>query len=121
MAIGISFPFRIEDGELPAASDAEESVADSIKSILNTRVGERVMRPDFGSKVWDIVFENIDALSLARVKDEVRRALTLNEPRIRVLSVSASPAESGRGGSITVDITYRLAGQVQTTSTEVGG
>lgn len=121
-ATGISFPLRIESGEI-VVSDTELSVSDSIRAIIDTRPGERVMRPDFGSKCWDFVHENVNVVSMARLRDEARRALTTQEPRIRVLAVTVKKlADSEAGGSgLVVDVTYRLSGQVATESVEISG
>lgn len=53
---GFGFPLKIQDGCLEIVSGSEK-IKQSIYVILMTRQGERPMRPDFGSRLWEYVFE----------------------------------------------------------------
>src|SRR5215470_8322240 len=68
-------------------SEYEESVRQSVWIILGTSKGERVMRPDFGCGIYDLVFEVNSAATAGRVAQEVQDALLYFEPRIDVLDV----------------------------------
>jgi len=116
-------PFRASEGRIPAGSDTDESVRASIERIIHTRLGERPMRPGVGSRTWDFAFENVGATTVARIRAEVRRSISTQEPRVRVLAVSVTsyddlPDSPGKSG-YRIDVTYRLSGQVQTMSTEL--
>ena len=53
---GFPFPFRLgEQGLTPISG--EEKIRQSIYIILMTRQGERPLRPEFGSRIWEYVFE----------------------------------------------------------------
>ena len=77
----------------------------AIRCILETRVGERVMRPEFGSRIWDYMFEPITARTLGLVEQAAREALARWEPRITLESVDASPGPEE--GLILIDVAYR--------------
>jgi phage baseplate assembly protein W len=68
-------------------SEGEENIQQAIWIILATAPGERVMRPDFGCGIHDLVFEVNSSATIGSIIEEVRRALILWEPRIEVLSV----------------------------------
>jgi len=75
-------------GEIAEASD-EALIQQSIWLILSTAPGERVMRPDFGCGIHNLVFAVPGPSTLGEVAREVTRALTLWEPRIDLRRVEA--------------------------------
>ncbi|MGY1455167.1 GPW/gp25 family protein [Streptomyces sp. SS8] len=52
----IAFPFRVDRRGRTAQAAYEEHVRDLIEQLLFTSPGERVMRPDFGCGLLDLVF-----------------------------------------------------------------
>ncbi len=88
-------------------SEYEVDIRQSIRIILGTSRGERVMRPDFGCGIHELVFEVIDVATLTRVETEVRDALGKYEARIDVLSVRADPLEA-TDGRLLVELEYRV-------------
>jgi len=85
--VGIAFPFQKGTTSFPMQRTDADVVEDNIIRILQTRRGERPMRPGTGAAIWDFIFENTGALLNARVDHEVRSALAAGEPRATVLSV----------------------------------
>lgn len=104
---GWKFPLRIDGLGNIAFSHGEEDVREAIWVILSTARGERVMRPDFGCGIHDLVFAPINTGTLAIVEANVREALTLFEPRIDVLTVNAS-AKEAEHGRLLISIDYRI-------------
>jgi phage baseplate assembly protein W len=95
-----------EDGRLRYA-EGEESVQQAIRIILGTGPGERVMRPEFGCGIWELVMEPNTAQLQGRVQAKVRDALVRWEPRIDVLDVRVdSPPEQKHVLFIRID--YRV-------------
>lgn len=106
LGVGWSYPTEVEaDGELRVAA-YEESVRQSIWIILSTAKGERVMRPDFGCGIYDLVFEANTAATAGRIAQEIRRALLMFEPRIDVLDIQVQP--EGDGEVILISIDYQI-------------
>ena len=64
--------------------------------VLLTAPGERLMRPQFGCRIWDLLFEPVNANLLGLMAQAVRDALAQWEPRIEVEDVDA---RAGRGDS----------------------
>jgi phage baseplate assembly protein W len=84
---GVGFPISLSgEGNLNSA-DYEESVRQSILIILGTAKGERVMRPDFGCRIYDLVFETNTSSTAGRISQAVQEALLVFEPRIDVVDV----------------------------------
>jgi uncharacterized protein len=105
--LGKGWPFPVFDQEssIPARI-GEDSIRDAIWIILATAPGERVMRPDFGCGVHDLVFAVNDSTTLGRVERQVYDALVRWEPRIEVLGVTVE--EKGRGEVLLINIHYRV-------------
>lgn len=74
-----------------------EDIEQSIHIILETSPGERVMRPTFGCKARDMVFDIQNRETFARMESNIREALTMWEPRIIVqgVHVSRDPQDDG--------------------------
>lgn len=105
---GWAFPPRAEltTGRI-AMTAYEEDVRQSIGITLETSKGERVMRPEFGCGIHDLVFDVLSTAMLRRVEREVEEALRRFEARIDVegVRVDATAAERGR---LDVSIDYRI-------------
>jgi hypothetical protein len=118
--LGVGWPFPLADangqprinkdsakiGSLKL-SEYEESVRESIWIVLGTARGERVMRPEFGCGIYDLVFEVNSASTAGRVAQEVRSALLYFEPRIDVLDVMVRPGGSN-GEEMLINIDYQV-------------
>jgi Bacteriophage baseplate protein W len=95
LGIGASFPLRLDSKTgVFLRAEYEESVRQSILVILGTAKGERVMRPDFGCGIHDLVFQNLSAGTMGRVQQAVREALLRLEPRIDVTAVVVQKGEA---------------------------
>jgi phage baseplate assembly protein W len=112
LGVGWSFPTRLEPGGGFALAEYEESVRQSVWIVLGTAKGERVMRPDFGCGIYDLVFEVNSASTAGRVAQAVRDALLLYETRIDVLDVQVKPAGGGAVMLISVDYEVRATNNV---------
>ena len=93
-------------------AEYEESVRQSISIILGTARGERVMRPDFGCGVYDLVFEPNAPATTGRISQEVRESLLLNEPRIDVRDVRVESRDNGETLLISIDYEVRATNNV---------
>ena len=82
----------------------EKDIAQAVRLILNTRLGERVMRPDFGCRLCDFAFESFSQSVRSEMIEEIKNALTLHEPRISDIEVTID--DIAREGHIVLDISY---------------
>jgi phage baseplate assembly protein W len=109
LGLGWNFPISVDDdsGQVELAPDGEEGIRQSIWMILGTSPGERVMRPDFGCGIHDMVFGVNNAATASAVAGAVREALAVWEPRIDVLDVYALPDRS-RPNLLLIEINYQV-------------
>lgn len=111
LGVGWQFPVSIEDKNAPkkrfAKAEYEESIKQSIWIILATAKGERVMRPDFGCGIYELVFAPNDASTHGMAEYHVDEALRLWEPRIEVLQVKATAA-GPHDEELRISIDYRV-------------
>lgn len=87
----IDFLFRKTPFGIVKTATDEEVIRQSIFTILETRKGERVMNPTFGTNLFNILFEPMDDITASDISHEIRTALIHYEPRIRVNSVIVVP------------------------------
>jgi phage baseplate assembly protein W len=111
LGTGWSFPVRV--GPAIEQVSGEADVRQSIHLILSTAKGERVMRPDFGCGIHDLVFSAVSTQLIARVRREVEDALRTYEARIEVLRVVV-PTTGLPHGRLDVEIVYRVRNTNQT-------
>lgn len=94
------------DGRLQTTS-GELCVEQSIWAILETAPGERVMRPEFGCAIHDLVFSTASAEVIGQINSAVYKALAQFETRIDVLGIEVSPDPDQRN-VLRIEIDYRL-------------
>lgn len=105
---GWFFPFAIEPdrGRIKMAA-YEQDIKQSIRIILSTAKGERVMRPDFGCGIHDLVFGAINSELISQLERDVTEALRRYEARIEVELVSVDQRFVA-DGRLEVSIDYRV-------------
>ncbi len=112
LGVGVGFPIRPNaEGRLQLAA-YEESVRQSIWIILGTAKGERVMRPEFGCGIYDLVFELNDDTTAANITEAVTEALLRFEPRIDVVEVDVHTGDSPEVLLINIDYQVRATNNV---------
>ncbi len=104
---GWVFPIQPDATGRLAFNDGDENVEQSLRILLMTRLGERVMRPSFGSEAPRLVFAPGSERHLRLIETTIREAVRDWEPRVELDSVraEAEPADETR---ITVSIAYRV-------------
>ncbi|MEW6213500.1 MAG: GPW/gp25 family protein [Acidobacteriota bacterium] len=107
LGVGWSYPVRVDAAGAIEMAHYEESVRQSILVILGTAKGERVMRPDFGCGIYDLVFEINSASTTGRVSQAVRDSLLLFEPRIDVRDIQVEVRNGGEAMLISIDYEVR--------------
>lgn len=103
---GFAFPFTFKDGQVQQA-EGDDLVAQSIIQILATRKGERLMRPDYGCGINELVFAANNSTTATQFEFLVRDALDKFEPRIEVLTVKAI-ADSSNRNQLNIHLEYKV-------------
>lgn len=101
------FPMRVDQSGSIALSHGADDLGSSIHMVLATAPGERLMRPKFGCRIWEMLFEPINANTVGLMGIAVREALGQWEPRIDVEDVIVVPADTSEG-RVDIRITYRV-------------
>ncbi len=106
---GWAFPptFDKKSGANVMVSD-ERDIEESLKIILFTSYGERIMRPEFGSNISESVFDTMDSVTINTLTDNIEQAILEFEPRITLHDVFISSEEISEGKVyINLDYTVR--------------
>src|ERR687885_1301138 len=107
LGTGWAFPPRVDARGRIALARRERDVEEAICMILLTPKGQRVMRPEFGCRVHDLIFAPNDATTVGLARYYVEDALGMWEPRIRVLEVRVSP-DPENSGRMLIHIRYEV-------------
>jgi phage baseplate assembly protein W len=104
---GWAFPLQVDaQGGLALTNDRNE-LEQAISIILRTSPGQRVMRPEFGSRLFELAFAPNNSQTAARARRLVEEALGMWEPRITVVSVDARP-DPKEDHRLLIEITYEV-------------
>lgn len=107
LGVGVGSPIETDASGALRLASYEDSVRQSIWLILGCAPGERVMRPDFGCGIHDLVFDAFTSSTGGQVAEAVRDALLRFEPRIDVQDIQIEP--SGDAGEVLlISIDYNV-------------
>jgi len=104
---GIMFPMRVDSSGAIALTSGADDLASSIRMVLATAPGERLMRPKFGCRIWELMFEPINANTIGMMRVAVIEALAQWEPRIDVDEVDVDP-DPDADGRVNIGVHYRV-------------
>ena len=105
--LSMSFQVNPINSDLIATKN-ETAIARSVRNLVITRPGERFFNPNLGSKVYETLFDNMDEVSASIVEDDIRDTIDNYEPRVKLVSVKATP--DYQGNAFDVVITYNIIG-----------
>ena len=104
---GFSFPMGIDASGATAVTSDDDNIRQSMMVILGTAPGERLMRPNFGCAIHDILFEPNTTVTATKIEYEVKRSLQEFEPRVGDIEVHAMP-DSSEPSRMNVNISYTI-------------
>ena len=84
----------------------EEDIQGSLHILLTTKLGERVMLPQYGCNLEDLMFENLDRTLKTYAIDQIKTAILYHEPRIDVLKVDLTESDPLEGKLHLIHIEY---------------
>ena len=96
-------------GRRARMAEAESDIQESLFVLLSTSPGERIMQPDYGCGLRDMVWENFDSSTVTDLVDRVERAILFFEPRIVVDEVAVDLSREDEG-ILSIDVHYRVRG-----------
>jgi phage baseplate assembly protein W len=106
---GWSYPLGTDATGGVALVNRDRELEQAIRLILGTACGERPMRPEFGCRIHDHVFNTATSATAGQIAYDVRQALERWEPRIDVMDVAVS-FDAMESGALYVDISYQVRG-----------
>jgi phage baseplate assembly protein W len=108
LGTGWSFPpdFTRVDNSVQMVSDVND-IEESIKIILSTTPGERIMQPEFGCDLKRLVFETIDSTLIANLNHLIYHALLNFEPRITFIDIEILNMDN-LDGNLMIRINYKV-------------
>ncbi len=104
---GLAFPLQFSPRGEVALANGERDIEQAIHLILSTIPGERVMRPEFGCRAWELVFAPINSDTAALMVHYINEALERWEPRIEVIQVDMFRDETQDSGLL-AEIQYNI-------------
>ena len=105
--ISMSFETNPLNDDLVSLTDTS-AIARSIRNIVFTSPGEKFFNPDFGSRISESLFENVDDVSALAIEDEIKSSIINFEPRVNLLNTNVVPNPDDN--EINVTIEYEIAG-----------
>lgn len=105
---GWKFPVAVNpiSGRIAMSEDVED-IKESIRIILFTAPGERLMRPDFGCGIHDLVFDPINRITVGLFESRIRESITKFEARVDIVKLDISTREA-RNGRLEINLSCRV-------------
>jgi phage baseplate assembly protein W len=92
---GIDYPFRdSSDGKfLQMTTTPEKEIRADLIHLLLTRKGSRYFLPDFGTRLYQYIFEQNDAVTWGMIEGEIRDSVSKYIPNLTINSIEVISAE----------------------------
>ena len=104
--IGLSFPLRAGGNQdFQMTKTSLEQAQHNIRNLILTYPGERVNQPEFGCRLRDLLFEQLDDELPTRIEEEVRRSIGQWLPYVNVVTVDTL-TEEGDKNKVFVQVKY---------------
>ena len=112
LGTGWAFPpeFTKNPCQVVMVSDKED-IDQSLRILLSTRHGERIMQPEYGCDLSDLLFTPISTSNISFVKDKIEKAVLYHEPRIDLKGVEINTDRQLEGVVVIV-----LSGKIRSTN-----
>lgn len=108
-AIGISLPIQITNTAFSQTFQTSEQVKSNIKNLLLTKRGERILQPEFGSGLQELLFEpNVDDFE-GRIEDTINESLEQWLPYVTAEEIVVDSSDTLRDNNrINVSVKFRI-------------
>jgi phage baseplate assembly protein W len=88
----------------------ERAVTQSIKNLVLTNYGERLMQPEIGCNVHAMLFEPLDVFSALEIRTIIINTIRNYEPRVQIINVEVAAIEDTEN-KVSVNLTFRIIGE----------
>ena len=105
--VSMSFKINPLNNDLVALKNTT-AISRSVRNIIFTTPGEKFFEPTFGSRVSQMLFENMDDITAISIRDEIKNSIDIFEPRVQLTGVKVNPDfDSNQYNAV---ITYKIIG-----------
>ena len=105
--VSMSFEKNPLNDDLISLSNTS-AIARSIRNIVFTSPGEKFFNPNFGSRISESLFENVDEVSALAIEDEIKSSIINFEPRVNLLNTNVVPNPDDNEMNVTIE--YEING-----------
>ena len=94
---GINFPFRnsYEGNYLSLSQTSDEEIRSNLVHLLLTRKGTRYYLPDFGTRLFEFLFEPLDGPTFSDLEAEIRESVSEYLPGLTITNITITPGSEG--------------------------
>ena len=112
IAIGVSLPFgRSGTNQLfNKTYNTKDQIKSNFINLLLTNKGERILNPEFGSSLRQLLFENITPITEENIKDAIISSANIYLPEIQVVNITLNNEYDSNTINITIDYILRISG-----------
>ena len=107
--VSLTFGRNVVTSDVVTVS-GEDAVKRSIKLLLMSRAGETPFFPEFGSRIFTLLFEPIDPITTVLLQHEIQATIEAYEPRVNIRRLTATPSSDEQGYDI--DCLFNIVNQV---------
>jgi phage baseplate assembly protein W len=102
---GVNFPFKDSDVGyyLDLSEFSDEEIRSNLIHLLLTRKGSRYFLPDFGTRLYEYIFEPLDGPTFSGIEDEIRETGYKYIPKLIINRIQIKPATEDTGDGMTND------------------
>jgi phage baseplate assembly protein W len=92
--LALSFKVNPITGDIPPARN-ESAVKKALINLIRTPVGTRPFAPEYGTRIYDYLFEPADQQTELQLNDDLAQAIERFEPRARLAAIETNIQENG--------------------------
>lgn len=94
---GISFPFvdSFTGRYLDVTNSTEGEMRSSLVHLILTRKGSRYYLPDFGTRLYEYIFEPLDGPTFSDIEAEIKSSVGTYMPNLQITNITVEPASAG--------------------------
>ena len=107
--VSLTFARNVVTSDVVAVTDAA-AVKRSLKLLLMSRTGETPVFPEFGSRIYRLLFEPIDPITTRLLQNEIQSTIDAYEPRVNIRQLTVTPSSDEQGYD--VDCLFNIVNQV---------
>jgi phage baseplate assembly protein W len=108
LGTGWSFPPEFsQNGRDVVTTSGEDDIRASLEILFATVRGERFLVPGYGLEPHELFFEPVSTTLRAFLKDRITRAILIDEPRIRILSLQIDSPDAN-DGTLRIALDYEV-------------